>query len=420
MPKIRYLIFYQPPDIKQSVRVSDYPFLFTFPLTTPQERHAAMPLTYQKNTARLLSCLCAAALLAACGGKPPEAPPAAAAGDKPAPAAVSALTITTTQVQSHDLVRTVPATGSINAWQEVIIGAEVGGYRVAQVLVDVGSRVKKGQPLVKLSGDLLEADLSSSRAALRSAEASAANAAAALRRGEQVSTSGALSAADLDTLRAQHVEALARVETARANLTTAELRVEYGTVRAPDDGTITSRTVSVGQVAQPGSEMLRMLRQDRVEWRAEVPEAQVGRIKVGQDVEVTAVDGTMLKGRVRAVAPTVQTTNRTGLVYVDITGGIARPGMFARGQIAAGKGPGLLVPIASVVMQDGYSYVFVLGKNGQVERRRIVQAGVQGGHLEVADGLTAGEIIAVKGAGFLKDGDTVTVANEAIVSEVTK
>jgi HlyD family secretion protein len=363
----------------------------------------------------------AALLLGGCGrGKTDEAK-AATGTDSPSNAAnaqAAALTITTTQVASEQLVRAVPATGSIYPWQEVVISAEVGGYRVAQVLVDVGSRVAKDQPLVRLSTDLLEADVNSKRAALRSAEASEINAAAGLRRGESVSTSGALSGADLDRLKAEQVAAQARVDTAKSDLGTAELRLQYGTVRAPDAGTVTSRTVSVGQIAQPGTEMLRMLRQDRVEWRAEVPEAQLSRIQVGQSVDVTGVDGSTLKGRVRMVAPTVQTTNRTGLVYVDITGGNARPGMFARGEIAAGKGPGLLVPVASVVMQDGYSYVFVLKNGNLVERRRVQQAGVYGDRLEVADGLAAGEIIAVKGAGFLKDGDTVAVASEAAATPV--
>jgi RND family efflux transporter MFP subunit len=194
---------------------------------------------------------------------------------------------------------------------------------------------------------------------------------------------------------------------------TAELRVRYTTVTAPDSGTVTSRTVSVGQIAQAGQEMLRMLRQDRVEWRAEVPESQLSRIKVGQTVQVTAVDGSPLKGKVRMVAPTVQANNRTGLVYVDITGGNARPGMFARGAIEAGKGPALLVPVASVVMQDGYAYIFVVKGNNTVERRLVQQAGMQGDAIEVASGVAAGDVIAVKGAGFLKDGDTVTVAGAA-------
>jgi RND family efflux transporter MFP subunit len=374
----------------------------------------------------LIIALCGAALaMAGCNrNKPAEGAPAAAAGAAPAGAqgaapagngrpSTASMTITTTPVKSQDIVRSVPATGSIYPWQEVIIGAEVGGYRVAEVLVDVGTRVAKGQPLVRLSGDMLQADLDSKRAALRSAQASEVNAAAALRRGEQVQNSGALSAADLDKLKADNIAAQARVETARADLTTSELRARYGTVVAPDSGVVTSRTVSVGQIAQAGAEMLRMLRQNRVEWRAEVPEAQLARIKVGQAASISAVDGTVLKGRVRAVAPTVQTTNRTGLVYIDIIGEGARPGMFARGQIEVGKGPALLLPVSSVVMQDGYSYVFVLKGKGSVERRRVQQVGVHGDDMEVSDGVAAGEVIAVKGAGFLKDGDTVTVNNAA-------
>ncbi|HWL63020.1 MAG TPA: efflux RND transporter periplasmic adaptor subunit [Steroidobacteraceae bacterium] len=354
----------------------------------------------------LSACLACAALLVACDrSDTPVAEEADAAADTQA-----ALTVTTAKVESRDLVRAVPATGSIFPWQEVIISPEVGGYRVDAVLVDVGSRVQKGQELVRLSTDMLDADLNSRRAALRSAEASLTNAAAALRRGESISTSGALSAADLDQLRAEHVAAQARVETARADLTTAELRLRYGTVRAPDAGTITVRTVTTGQIAQAGQEMLRMLRQDRVEWRAEIPEAQLSRIKVGQQAEIFAADGSVLKGRVRTVAPTVQTNSRTGLAYVDITSGEAKPGMFARGQIAAGSGSGVLVPISSVVMQDGYSYVFVVKEGNVVERRRIEQAGVYGDQLEVGSGLAPGDVIAVRGAGFLKDGDKVAIA----------
>jgi RND family efflux transporter MFP subunit len=364
----------------------------------------------------LLPVFCAAALLLSACSRGDGAANEAQASTEDAAPQVAALTITTAPVVSEDLVRGIPATGSMFPWQEVIIGAEVGGYRVAAVLVDVGSRVRKGQELVRLSADMLQADVDSKRAALRSAEAGLTNATAALRRGESVATSGALSAADLDLLKAEHVAAQARVETARSDLTTAELRLQYGTVRAPDSGTITSRTVSVGQIAQAGTEMLRMLRQDRVEWRAEVPEALLSRVKAGQSVEVTAVDGSVLKGKVRTVAPTVQTTNRTGLVYVDIEGDAARPGMFARGEIAAGKGPGLLVPVSSVVMQDGYSYVFVVKDGNVVERRRIEQAGVHGSQLEVTEGVAAGDVIAVQGAGFLKDGDTVAIANSATVT----
>jgi HlyD family secretion protein len=357
--------------------------------------------------------LCIAGTLAtACSRGAPGANPESDGPEKAPLAQAASLTITTAKVASTPIVRTVPATGSIFPWQEVIVGSEVGGYRVAAVLVDVGSRVQKGQPLVRLSDDMLQADLATRLAALRSAEAAEVNASAALRRAEQVATAGAISLADVDRLKAEALAARARVESARVEQQTAELRLRYGTVVAPDSGTVTSRSVSVGQIAQAGQEMLRLLRQDRVEWRAEVPESQLSRIKAGQAVQVTAVDGSTLKGKVRMVAPTVQTSNRTGIAYVDITGGGARPGMFARGAIEAGSGPALLVPIASVVMQDGYSYVFVVKGDNTVERRLVQQAGIHGDSMEVASGVAAGDVIAVKGAGFLKDGDTVQVSTD--------
>ncbi len=375
-------------------------------------RESDLLMRHRTSLKVLVICIGAIAVLVTGCSRGKQGNPGASAA-KPGAAApagpIAAMTITTTQVRSQEVVRSVPATGTIYPWQEVIVGAEVGGYRVAAVLVDVGTRVKQGQVLVRLSGDMLQADLDSKRAAMRSAEAAEVNASAALRRGASVSDSGALSAADLDKLKSDQIAAQARVDTSSADLRMAELRARYASVTAPDSGTITSRTVSVGQISQAGAEMLRMLRQNRVEWRAEIPEALLSRIQVGQLATVTAVDGTTVNGKVRAVSPTVQATNRTGLVYVDIVGGDARPGMFARGEIAAGKGPALLIPVTSVVMQDGYSYVFVLKDKNVVERRRVQQVGVRGDDMEVAEGIAAGEVVAVKGAGFLKDGDTVRV-----------
>jgi RND family efflux transporter MFP subunit len=341
------------------------------------------------------------------GGKPSAASQAQANG---APSNDTAMTVTAGTVRTASVTRSVAATGSVQPWQEVIIGPEVGGYRVSAVLVDVGDTVKAGQLLVRLSSDLLQAEVASRRAAVRSAEADALNAAASLRRGETIKSSGALSDADLDRLRAEQIAAQARVETAQSDLRTAELRLKYTSVTAPDDGVVSSRTVSVGQIAQAGTEMLRLLRQKRVEWRAEVPEALVGQVKAGQAVTLTSAEGARIEGKVRAVAPTVSMINRTALVYVDIHTGNARPGMFARGQIEVGQGDALLLPIASVVMQDGYAYVFVLKEGDLVERRLVQTIGVRGDDMEIASGVKAGERVAVKGAGFLKDGDKVAVS----------
>jgi multidrug efflux pump subunit AcrA (membrane-fusion protein) len=99
------------------------------------------------------------------------------------------------------------------------------------------------------------------------------------------------------------------------------------------------------------------------------------------------------------------------LVYVDLDADErVRPGMFARGEIEIGKGQGYTVPLQSVVSADGYSYVFVLRDDRTVERRRVEAGAVRGDAIEVTSGIHAGEMIVEKGAGFLRDGDVVSVA----------
>jgi HlyD family secretion protein len=334
----------------------------------------------------------------------------------PAPAAVSAreavMTVTAAELVPVELKRTLTLNGSIHAWQEVIIAPEVGGYRVAEVFVDVGDGVKRGQELVELSTALLAAEVATKQAALKQREAELLNTESELKRGEALSSMNVLSEADLDRLRSESLAAQARLESARADLETSQLRLQFTRVTAPDDGVITSRTVTVGQIAQAGTEMLRLLRNGRIEWRGEVPEVRLGSLRAGQSVIVTTPDGTELAGEIRVVAPTITDANRTGLVYVDLTADPRiRPGMFARGEIEIGSGMGYTVPLQSVVSADGYSYVFVLRNDGTVERRRVTTGGVRGDAIEVIEGIESGEMIVERGAGFLKDGDLVNVAD---------
>jgi RND family efflux transporter MFP subunit len=322
-----------------------------------------------------------------------------------------ALTVTTTTLEPAELTRSIAATGTVYPWQEIQVGSELAGHRVTAVHVDVGDRVRAGQELVRLQDDLLAAEVASRRAHLQQAEATLANANAAFNRAQSLSVSGALSAADLDRLQSEKLAAAAQVEVAKAELAAAELRLRYTRVLAPDDGIVTARNVSLGQISQAGDEMLRILRKGRVEWRAEVPEARLKEIRRGQRVRLMIADGTQFEGRVRTVAPTIQNTNRTGLVYVDIehANGV-RPGMFASGEILTGNEPAQLAPLASVVMQDGYSYVFVLQDGNIVKRRRVETGAIRGNTIEIVSGLDPKERIVERGAGFLKDGDHVDVA----------
>ena len=348
----------------------------------------------------------AALALAACGRDGAGATEAGAAARE------AVMTVTATPLERVELTRTISMNGSVYAWQDVIISPEVGGYRVAEVLVDVGDRVRKGQRLVSLSTALLEAEVATKQATLHQREAELTNAAAALERGRALATTNLLSKADLDRLLAEQLASQSRLESARADLETSQLRLKFTEVVAPDDGVITSRTVTVGQIAQAGNEMLRLLRNGRIEWRGEAPETRLNDLAPGQGVSVITADGTPFHGKIRVVSPTISATDRTALVYVDLPADERlRPGMFARGEIAIGTGPAYVVPLESVVSADGYSYVFVLSEDNVVTRRRIETGAIHDGSIEVLGGVEAGERIVNKGAGFLKDGDLVSVAN---------
>lgn len=328
-----------------------------------------------------------------------------------APAAENgALAVSVTSPRAEQFARTVVATGSVYAWQEAVISSEVGGYRVAAVNVDVGDKVRKGQELVRLAAEMLNAEVASKKAAKAQADAQLITAASNLRRAESILTSGAVSDSEHERLRAENLAAQARVEAAASDLTSSQLKLRYTRVVAPDDGVVTARTVVVGQIAQAGGEMLRLLRQSRVEWRAEVPEGRMRELKIGQSARITTADGTQLVGKVRSVAPTVQAGTRTGLVYVDLPKSEnARPGMFARGEIETSRSSAATLPLASVLVRDGYSYVFIVNEKQGVERRRIEVGTVRNGRVEVVSGLATTDRIVERGAGFLKDGDRIRV-----------
>jgi RND family efflux transporter MFP subunit len=353
-------------------------------------------------TAALTVALAAAFVIALSG--PAEAQQAASAAPKPA------LTVKRVVAQQSTWPQTLSGTGSIAPWQEVVIGAEIGGQRLAALNVDVGDRVKKGQLLARLSPGTLEADLAASRAALLEAEASAREAGLTANRVKTLQGSEALSPQAIDQALAADAAAQARVAAAKARVQADQLRLSYTQVTAPDDGVISARIATPGALVQPGQELFRLQRGGRLEWRAEVPGAELAQLKTGQLVRVQPSGAPPVEGRVRRVAPQVDAQTRNGLVYVDLKGGESlRAGLFARGDFVLGDSAALSLPQSAVLLRDGFSYVFRI--DGSKVRQTKVQVGRrEGARVEVRSGLTAGAAVVESGVGFLADGDTVRVA----------
>ena len=322
-----------------------------------------------------------------------------------------ALTVSMAQPQRTAVPVRLAANGNVAAWQEASIGAESNGLRLTDVRVNVGDVVKAGQVLATFSAETVQADVAQVRASLLEAQANAAEAAANADRARSLQATGALSQQQIQQFTTAEKTAQARVEAAQATLNAQQLRLKYTQVAAPDSGVISARTATVGAVVGAGTELFRMVRKGRLEWRAEVTSTELGRIAPGAKVSVTAASGATAEGTVRMVAPTVDPQTRNALVYVDLPANANfRAGMFARGEFALGSSDALTVPQEALVVRDGFSYVFVVGPEQRVQQRKVQAGRRVADRVEVLTGLDANASVAVRGAGFLNDGDLVRVA----------
>jgi RND family efflux transporter MFP subunit len=337
------------------------------------------------------------------------------AADSKAGPAKPALTVTTARPQPASLPLSLNANGNVAAWQEAIIGSESNGLRLMEVRVNVGDTVRAGQVLAVFSADTVNAELAQARAALLEAQASASEAVANAARARSLQTSGALSAQQISQYMTAEQTANARIASSKAALEAQQLRLKYTQVVAPDSGVISARSATVGAVVGAGTELFRMIRQGRLEWRAEVISADLPRIRTGASAVVKAANGSELTGRVRMIAPTVDPQTRTALVYVDLPASTSKDapfkaGMYASGRFELGSSTAMTVPQQAIAVRDGFNYVFRLNRDQRVSQVKVESGRRLADRIEVLSGITADTVIVVSGAGFLNDGDLVRVA----------
>jgi len=348
----------------------------------------------------------------------PQTSPAANPAGTSTSVARPALTVTGTQAQTQALPIKLTANGNIAAWQEASVGAEIGGLRLAEVLVNVGDTVQRGQVLARFATDAVQADLAQARAVVAEASASDQEATANADRVRALLNTGVFSGQQSSQYLTAEQTAKARVESAKAVMAAQLLRLKNTEVRASDSGIISARLATVGAVVGAGSELFKLIRQGRLEWRAEVGANELYRLPVGAAVSVAAASGSLVTGRVRTVAPTVDPQTRSGLVYVDLPSGPSRQaglkaGMFASGEFELGSSPALTVPQQAVVVRDGFSYVFRLNADQRVSQLKVQTGRRVGERVELLDGVGAESSLVASGAGFLNDGDLVKVAPAA-------
>jgi len=339
--------------------------------------------------------------------------PAADADAGPSPS----LSVNVEVPLSMRMSQRISANGNIEAWQEAVIGANVSGLILSDVKVNVGDVVKKGQVLATFSSQTVAAELEQSRARAAEAEASALEAEANAERARKVADSGALSEQQLTQYLTAAQTARARAKAQLAAERAQAVRLADTRIVAPDDGVISSRTATVGAVP-PGNELFRLIRQGRLEWRAEVPAPQLALLKPGMPARIDAGSGITIPGTLRMVAPSVDPKTRNGIVYVDLPAsgpgaGSARAGMFAAGEFEIGQSDGLTLPQSAVMVRDGYSFVFVVGADSKVVQTKVTLGRRVDERVEILTGISADSRVVVSGGGFLTDGDLVRVVAPA-------
>lgn len=334
----------------------------------------------------------------------------------------AALTVTVVQPEQQNWKQTFTANGNIAAWQEVVIGSELSGQRLTRVNVNVGDEVKRGQVLAEINSDTIRADLAAAKASYAEAQAVLADAVTNNKRIQQLRNTGAISAQELTQYQTSQATAQARLDASRAQIESNQLRLAQTQVISPDNGVISARTATVGSLAQTGQELFRLIRDHRLEWRAEVTTSDLYKLKQGMNARIFSPDPAQpaITGKVRIIAPVIDPQTRYGLVYVDLPATQAfRMGMFVKGEFDLGEKPALTIPQTALLLRDGFAYVFIVGKNNRVAQQKVTVGRRLADRVEILD-LPANVKLVASGTGFLADGDLVTVAKDIPDTPLTK
>ena len=383
--------------------------------------------------------------LLGCRGEHP-----AAAQEKPKPQGPPAREVRVVPAAERTLARTIVATGTLAAEDQITLSAKVAG-RVEIIDIDLGSRVRRGQAIAQLDQTDFKLRIAQAEAALQQARARLGLTPAGkdervdpeqtsiVRQARAVLDEARLTRDRSVKLLEQQLIARAQLDTAEANLQVAEARYQDAleevrnrqavlaqrrseldlarqqlidtVVLAPVDGAVSQRLTSRGEYLAAGAPMATLVRIHPLRLRVSVPEREASGVRVGQMVRLTIEgDQTVYSGRVVRLAPIVQELNRTLAVEAEVPNerGVLRAGSFARADIVTDSSqPIVTVPASALIVFAGVEKVLVV-RGGKTTEVRVQTGRRLGEEIEIVDGLKRGETVVDK-PGNLTGGQAVSV-----------
>jgi multidrug efflux pump subunit AcrA (membrane-fusion protein) len=367
------------------------------------------------------------------------------------PAVRPALKVRFVPAEQREVNDEVPATGSLLADETSSVSLEVAG-RASRIHVDVGDFVQAGDVLVELDTRELKLERDRAAAALdealarinakdpahlpaieevaevRQAQALQDDAELKYGRARELLKKGVFSQSQVDDARTNFQVALTRYESTvaqirnqlasirsfQASLALAEKRLSDATLRAPISGYVDERLVSPGEYVQANTVVFRIVQSQRLKLQLELQEREADAVRVGLPIrfEVDAFPGREFEGRITRIRPSVNEQTRTFLVEAEVPnnqhGTVLKPGFFARARVLAGRKKVVLVPEAAVYSLSGVNKVFV-AQGDHVEAREIKARSAPSGFVEVTQGVSPGELVAVTLINDLSDGEPVQI-----------
>jgi membrane fusion protein (multidrug efflux system) len=338
---------------------------------------------------------------------PPGAPapgagkPGGTAGKPGSGAGGPVIPVVVAPARIEHLALEVEALGTARANESVDVTAKVSNLVTAIRFVE-GQQVRKGSVLVELDGAQARADLSVAEAALTESTSQ-------LKRSRELYTTKVLSDQQIEQIEATFAANQARVASARA-------RLGDTVIRAPFDGRVGLRRVSVGSFVAPGAVITTLDDSSQIKLDFTVPEAAVAAMKPGLTLEATSVafPGRTFAGKVASVDSRVDPGTRSVVVraIVPNSDGLLKPGMFMNVRVARGAADLLVVPEETLVPEQGDVFVYVV-QDGKASKRRIQTGQRRVGSVQVTEGLQSGELVVTEGTQKLRDGASVAVVDSA-------
>ena len=326
-------------------------------------------------------------------------------------AKAQARTVSVVTVAPRSIEGGLAASGALVPREDVAVFPQLTGYRVAKVLVDVGSWVRQGQPLVQLDDVLLRAQLAQQSALADQQKILADEAEEQAGRVKGLDNEGLLSKEQIDQRRFAARAARAQAQAQQAAAQDARTREDLTVVRAPFSGLIIDRQVRYGDMSGVTTPFFHMARDGVVELAADVSEVALDKIHPGDRARVTLADGTSVLGVVRLVSPAVDASTKLGKVRITLpVRPDVRAGGFARASFLGVTRSASAVPETAVRYDAEGASVMVVGADDRVARVAVTTGERGGGWVELINGPPVGSRVVERAGAMLVEGDFVRPA----------